>query len=65
LYDTDGSVGAANGAGIGSGTYGSFTDAFENLHKMLVVEPSGKNRDLYADAFGKWSEVLEKCLVNN
>ena len=65
LYDTDGSVGAANGAGIGSGTYGSFADAFENLHKMLVVEPSGKNLGLYEDAFGKWIEVLEKCLVNS
>jgi xylulokinase len=63
LYDTDGSVGAANGAGIGSGTFGSFTEAFENLNKMLVVEPTGKYRDLYAEAFGKWSEVLERCLV--
>jgi xylulokinase len=65
LYDTDGSIGAANGAGIGSGTFGSFSDAFENLHKMLVVEPSGKNRDLYADAFGRWSDVLNKCLVDS
>jgi len=65
LYDTDGSVGAANGAGIGSGTFGSFTEAFENLNKMLVVEPSGRESGPYGDAFGKWSEVLEKCLVNS
>jgi xylulokinase len=63
LYDTDGSVGAANGAGIGSGTFGSFTEAFDTLNKMLVVEPAGKDRDLYAEAFGKWSEVLERCLI--
>jgi xylulokinase len=65
LYDTDGSVGAANGAGIGSGTFGSFSEAFENLHKMIEVEPSGKNREMYADAFEKWSEVLNKCLVDS
>jgi len=62
LYDTDGSVGAANGAGIGSGTFGSFEDAFENLNKMLVVEPTHKHTDQYDEAFGKWCEVLAKCL---
>jgi xylulokinase len=62
LYDTDGSVGAANGAGIGSGTYGSFSEAFENLNKMMVVEPTGKNRQALEQAYGKWTEVLDKCL---
>ena len=62
LYDTDGSIGAANGAGIGSGTFGSFQEAFENLNKMLVVEPTGKNSDQYAEAFGDWMKVLEICL---
>jgi xylulokinase len=64
LYDTDGSVGAANGAGIGSGTFGSFEEAFENLHKMLVVEPAGKTTDQYMDAYGRWKVVLEKCIEN-
>ena len=65
LYDTDGSIGAANGAGIGSGTFGSFQEAFENLNKMLVVEPTGKNSDQYAEAFGDWMKVLENCLEKN
>ncbi len=65
LYDTDGAAGAANGAGIGSGTYGSFEEAFGNLHKMMVIEPLGKEQDQYAAAFEKWQEVLGKCLFRN
>lgn len=65
LYDTDGSIGAANGAGIGSGTYGSFQEAFENLNKMLVVEPKVENKDQYEEAFGHWKEVLELCISNS
>jgi len=63
LYDTDGSIGAANGAGIGSGTFGSFQEAFSNLNKMMVVEPTHQHTDQYNDAYGKWCEVLEKCLM--
>ena len=65
LYDTDGSVGAANGAGIGSGNYGSFQEAFENLNKMVVVEPTGKNSDQYAEAYENWRQVLELCIAIN
>ena len=65
LYDTDGSIGAANGAGIGSGTFGSFQEAFENLNKMLVVEPSGKNKEQYSEAFDYWKEILELCIANS
>ena len=64
LYDTDGSIGAANGAGIGSGTFGSFHEAFENLNKMLVVEPTGKDKQQYDEAFQHWKEVLELCIAN-
>ncbi|MDF1574842.1 MAG: FGGY family carbohydrate kinase [Bacteroidales bacterium] len=60
LYDTDGSIGAANGAGIGSGTYASFEEAFENLNMRMVIEPSHRHSEEYADAYNKWSEVLEK-----
>ena len=64
LYDTDGSIGAANGAGIGSGMYGSFTEAFENLNKMMVVEPSVIDVEKLAASYEKWSEVLEVCLAH-
>jgi xylulokinase len=62
LYDTDGSIGAANGAGIGSGTFGSFREAFENLNKMMVVEPTGKNSAKYSEAYDAWKVILQLCL---
>lgn len=62
LYDTDGSVGAANGAGLGSGIFGSFDEAFSNLNRRMVVEPDNTYRDLYAGVYGKWHEILEKCI---
>ncbi|MCK4879242.1 MAG: carbohydrate kinase [Bacteroidales bacterium] len=64
LYDTDGSIGAANGAGIGSGTFGSFEEAFENLNMRMVVEPTHKQSEQYNEAFGKWKKELEKCITN-
>jgi len=65
LYDTDGSIGAANGAGIGSGTYGSFGEAFENLNKRMVIEPTGNNRDQYTEAYENWRKVLDLCIMNS
>jgi xylulokinase len=65
LYDTDGSIGAANGAGIGSGTFGSFHEAFENLNKVMVVEPKGREKAQFDQAYGEWKKVLEICLLNS
>ena len=65
LYDTDGSIGAANGAGIGSGTFGSFQEAFENLNKMMVVEPTGRHQATsIRRLMNHWKEVLELCVAN-
>ena len=41
LYDTDGSVGAAKGAGIGAGIYKNADEAFATLDKLQVIEPPG------------------------
>jgi xylulokinase len=62
LYDTDGSAGAANGAGIGSGIFGSFEEAFENLNKVIVVEPDTVNYEQYNDAYQRWLGVLKQCI---
>ena len=57
LYDTDGSVGAARGAGIGAGIYSSAAEAFSTLERLAVVEPSG--RDEYCDAYERWKSYLK------
>ena len=57
LYDTDGSVGAAKGAGIGAGIYKDNTEAFATLEKLAVIEPS--DVDEYAAAYEVWKSRLE------
>jgi len=42
LYDTDGAVGAAKGAGMGAGVYRNNTEAFSTLEKIMVIEPDSK-----------------------
>lgn len=56
LYDTDGSVGAAKGAGIGAGIYKDNTEAFSTLAKLAVIEPA--NEGQYAEAYELWKSRL-------
>lgn len=62
LYNTDGSVGAARGAGIGSGYYQSADEAFSNLKKLEVIEPDLTKAAQYQDAYDNWKRELEKHL---
>lgn len=59
LYETDGSLGAARGAGIGAGIYRSFGEAFRTLEKRKEIFPSAGN---YADACAAWKKHLETVL---
>lgn len=58
LYETDGSVGAAKGAGIGLGVYSSAREAFATLRKTMTVEPVLSDAAAYADAYARWKELL-------
>jgi xylulokinase len=60
LYNTDGSVGAARGAAIGSGYYKSFTEAFGSLKKLETVEPDLSKKAQYEAAYESWKSLLEK-----
>ena len=62
LYDTDGSVGAAKGAGIGAGIYRDHNEAFATLEKLEVIETVEADRQAYADAYGRWKSYLEKAI---
>jgi len=62
LYETDGSVGAAKGAGIGAGIYKTAGEAFASLEKLKVIEPDLSRRDEYLSAYARWKETLEKTL---
>jgi xylulokinase len=62
LYNTDGSIGAARGAGIGSGYYKSAGEAFSNLHKLETIEPNSTKKAEYETAYKNWLDVLNKAL---
>jgi len=62
LYNTDGSQGAARGAGIGAGVYKSPDEAFTGLEPVKTIEPNDKSASAYQQAYAEWKEVLEKQL---
>jgi len=62
LYNTDGSVGAARGAGVGSGYYKSFNEAFSSLKKLETIVPDNSKKAEYQEAYEKWLEALKKEL---
>ena len=57
LYDTDGSVGAARGAGLGAGIYASPAEAFASLERLALVEPAADRRP-YQEAYQTWKQYL-------
>lgn len=63
LYETDGSVGAAKGAGMGAGIYKDHDEAFSSLKKLAVIEPDESNRDAYLNAYAEWKEELNKVIT--
>ncbi|UAY57041.1 xylulokinase [Arachidicoccus terrestris] len=65
LYNTDGSVGAALGAGIGQGYYGSPNEAFEKLEKLEVFVPDPRLVASYEKIYQDWKTLLETKLEKN
>lgn len=65
LFDTNGAVGAAKGAGIGAGIYQSAEEAFASLKKIDVIEPDGLKADKYCAAYSTWKERLDKLMADN
>jgi xylulokinase len=58
LYNTDGSIGAARGAGIGCGFFKSEKEAFNGLSAVGVTEPEISVISDYEEAYFKWKNLL-------
>jgi xylulokinase len=59
LYETDGSLGAARGAGFGAGIFQTLEESFQTLEKKKEMVPrSGK----YAEAYAAWKQHLKQGL---
>lgn len=62
LYNTDGALGAARAAGVGSGLYPQLQDAFIGMECLATIEPGKNERVAYGEAYTKWKERLSKIL---
>jgi len=62
MYNTDGSIGAARGAGIGAGIYADADEAFESMEKLSVIEPDSSKAAQYEEAYNNWKQNLEKSI---
>jgi xylulokinase len=56
LYEADGSIGAAKGAGIGSGFYTSANEACSVQQSISIIEPAEK--EMYRELYEQWYQIL-------
>lgn len=63
LYETDGSVGAAKGAGIGCGIYKDHNEAFATLRQLAVIAPDASARAACMEAYVRWKSVLAQTIA--
>ncbi|MCJ8208974.1 FGGY family carbohydrate kinase [Mucilaginibacter sp. RS28] len=58
LYNNDGSVGAALGAGIGAAVFKTPSEAFRHAKPVQLIEPQGDMEDIYQE----WKYLLQRQL---
>jgi len=58
LFNTDGSLGAARGAGIGAGIFPELSNAFKGLEKIRVYNPPVDSTP-YTEAYKRWEKELK------
>ena len=63
LYNTDGAQGAARGAGVGIGYYGSPEEAHRNLACIREFEPDKSLTTQYREAYANWKNLLNHQLT--
>jgi xylulokinase len=62
LYNSDGAVGAARGAGYGVKYYPQLKDCFRGMELVQLVEPEKNNEKQIREIYGKWKEGLGEIL---
>lgn len=58
LYNTDGALGAARGAGVGAGYYANFESCFKGMHVLKRIEPDHGVQQRVGDAYHRWKNGL-------
>ncbi|MBN1302061.1 MAG: carbohydrate kinase [Melioribacteraceae bacterium] len=64
LYNSDGSIGAARGAGVGAGIYKDLSEAFNGFEKIRTYTPDKQKVELYTAVYKKWEMHLNNILKN-
>ncbi len=62
LYENDGSIGAALGAGIGNKAFLSMVEAFANMKSIQTIEPT--KTAIYENVYQDWKKILLNNLNN-
>jgi xylulokinase len=60
LYNTDGSIGAARGAGIGCGYYKSEKEAFNGLATLGITEPDKTKSAVLDETYSRWESMIQE-----
>jgi len=60
LYNTDGAIGAARGAGIGAGYFKNPDEAFANLKTVDRISPDNKSAGIYKELYNNWKQELQR-----
>jgi xylulokinase len=63
LYNTEGSAGAARGAGVGCGLYTDTAEAFQGLATVETIEPAKDRTSAYAEAYERWRTALNDMMA--
>lgn len=62
LYNTDGAIGAARGAGVGANYYKNFSEAFVGFEKTMEAEPVPQMTSQLGEVYESWKSELEKMI---
>ena len=62
LFETDGSQGAARGAGVGASIYPTCDDSFVGLKAASMIYPDQNLQKIYQDIYPCWKSLLKKDL---
>lgn len=58
LYNTDGAIGAARGAGLGAGIYSNSNEAFNGMQIVKSYQPDKQLEAVYQEAYIQWKKNI-------
>jgi xylulokinase len=64
LYNTDGAIGAARGAGYGVKYYAQLKDCYRGMELVRLIEPEKNNEKRVKEIYQEWKSGLKDLLKN-